>query len=163
MNSKEFESKLQLDNFDLLEKEFQDTKKFFEQLQDNILSQDVSLKFPAFCFCGQEIRVKFPTYKIRIIDNQIGYANLNELLKGQGNFGIYEETNVVKLPSLQPVQSIAIHCLETDLKANTSTATRIEEILSKQNIQSERCVTSGHYCIQIRIDNEGFVHLLNEK
>lgn len=159
MNSKEFEENLQLKNFEELEQEYQKTKDFFLNLIENITCEEVPQRFPAFCFCKQEIRIKFPTYFIRIIDNQIDYSELENLLCGQGNFFIYEETNVVKIPSLEPVHSLAIHCLETSLAENKELAEKIESILAKRKIISERCVSSGHYVIPMQIDENGYIHI----
>lgn len=49
LNSKEFEERLQLNNFSELETEFQKTKNFFEHLNEKIKCDEVSLRFPAFC------------------------------------------------------------------------------------------------------------------
>ncbi len=163
MNSKEFEERLQLENFEELENEFQKTKDFFLNLQEKITCEEVQQRFPAFCFCKQQIRVKFPTYFIRIIDNQISYSDLESLLSGQGNYFIYEETNVVRIPTLEPVHSLAIHCLETSLTENKKLAEKIENILKQNNIVSERCVSSGHYLIPIKVDDNGFVCISNKK
>ncbi|MCR0417200.1 hypothetical protein MKC71_06985 [[Clostridium] innocuum] len=157
MTSKEFEDKLQLKNFSELEEEFQKTKEYFENLQDKITCEEVSEKFPAFCFLKREIRIKFPTFKVRVIDNQIAYKDLKELLKGLGNFAIYEELNVLRVPSLEPVSSLAIHCLEVGLAANENIAEKIKKKLEENHIISERCVTSGHYCIPIEVDGAGYI------
>lgn len=159
MNSKEFEENLQLKNFDELEQEYQKTKDFFLNLIENITCEEVPQRFPAFCLCKQEIRIKFPTYFIRIIDNRIDYSELENLLCGQGNFLIYEETNVVKISSLEPVHSLAIHCLESSLTENKELSEKIESILTKRKIISERCVSSGHYIIPMQIDENGYIHI----
>lgn len=80
MNSKEFEERLQLKNFDELDQQYQKTKEFFLNLQEQITCNEVQQRFPAFCFCEREIRIKFPTYFIRIIDNQIS-LRFKELIK----------------------------------------------------------------------------------
>lgn len=159
MNSKEFEENLQLINFNLLEEEFQKAKKHFNDLQDKITCDEVEQKFPAFCFGNKEIRIKFPTYKIRVIDNQIEYKDLEQLLQGKGSFIIYEEINVIRIPFGEKVYSIAIHCLEKDLKTNEQTAKKIEKELIKKDIKFERCVTSGHYCIPIEVDDKGYLSI----
>ena len=90
MTSKEFEECLQLKNFDVLEQQYQEAKKFFLNLHEQITYDEIEQKFPAFCLGKQEIRIKFPTFFIRIIDNQITYSQLEKLLKGQGNYFIYD-------------------------------------------------------------------------
>ena len=159
MNSKEFEENLQLKKFGELEQEYQKTKDFFLNLIENITCEEVSQRFPAFCFCEQEIRIKFPTYFIRVIDNRIDYLELKNLLRGQGHFLICQETNVVKIPSLEPVHSLAIHCLETSLTENKELAEKIESILGKRKIISERCVSSAHYVIPMQIDENGYIQI----
>lgn len=159
MNSKEFEEKLLLINFEVLEREFQQAKNYFSSLQDKITCNEVEQKFPAFCFGNEEIRIKFPTYKIRVIDNQIEHEDLEKLLQGKGSFVIYEETNIIRIPSGENVHSIAIHCLENDLKTNKQTAEKIEKELIKKDIRFERCVASGHYCIPIEVDDEGYLSI----
>lgn len=159
MNSTEFEEKLQLSNFNLLEEEFQKAKKYFNDLQDKITSDELEKNFPAFCFGNQEIIIKFPTYKIRVIDNQIDYEDLERFLEGKGNFKIYEETNVVRRSSGENVYSIAIHCLENDLKTNTQTAEKVQKELIKNGVRFERCVTLGLYCIPIEVDDKGYLSI----
>ena len=97
-------------------------------MRDQITCEEVSQKFPAFCFYKQEIRIKFPTYFIRVINNQITYSELENLLAGQGNYIICEESNVIKLPTFEPVHSLAIHCLETSLSENQNLAEKIENL-----------------------------------
>ena len=161
MTSKEFEECLQLKNFDVLEQQYQEAKKFFLNLHEQITYDEIEQKFPAFCLGKQEIRIKFPTFFIRIIDNQITYSQLEKLLKGQGNYFIYEEPNVVRMPTLEPVHSLAVHCLETSLSDNKWLADRIENMLKGENIGSERCVSSGHYRIPIKVDENGYISLRN--
>lgn len=84
-------------------------------------------------------------------------SDLKNLLKDQGNYYIYEEINVVKEPTLEPVHSLAIHCLETSLSDNKKLAERIESILKDKSIVSERCVSSGHYIIPIQVDEKGYI------
>jgi len=162
LNSKEFEERLQLNNFSELETEFQKTKNFFEHLNEKIKCDEVSLRFPAFCLWEQEIRIKFPTFKIRIINHKKSHSELQELLKDVGIYSIYEETNVVKLPGLNPVQSTAIHCLEVGLDRNIRTADKIEELLNDNQIQTQRCVDSGHYLIPIKVDEEGYIKIIQK-
>lgn len=166
MNSQQFEDRLQLNNFEELEKEFQKTKNYFENLQSNTITCDeVQMKFPAFCFYNKEIRIKFPTYKIRVINNQISYEELEKLLDGQGNFIIDTEPNVFTFTesTLKQVNSIAINCVESTLKKNIATAQKIEEKLASEQIISERCVTSWHYSIPIEVDDNGYISLRNIK
>lgn len=160
MNSKEFEEHLQLKNFNDLEDQYQKAKEFFLNLKEKITCDEVSQRFPAFCFCNQEIRVKFPTIFIRIINNQISYSDLKNILAGQGNLCISVETNVVKIPTFEHVQSLAIHCLEISLSENEKLAEKIESILKQKNIMSERCVTSGHYLIPIEVDDSGYISII---
>lgn len=157
-NSKEFEDHLRLKNFDELEKQFQETKKIFLDLKDDILYSEIKEKFPAFGFFEQEVRIKFPTYFIRIIDNQITQSELEQLL-GIDQYSISEETNVVKFPSLKPVHSLAVHCLKTSLAENLALAEKIENILQHHNITSERCVSSGHFIIPITVDDNGYIKI----
>lgn len=163
MNSKEFEELLQFKNFNELENQYQKTKDFFLNLEEKITCDEVQEKFPAFCFCKKEIRVKFPTYFVRILNNQISYSDLENLLVGQGNFFIYEETNVVKMSTLESAYSLAIHCLETSLPKNENLVDKIENILKQKNIMSERCLSSGHYSIPIKVDRNGYISILNKK
>lgn len=157
VNSKEFEEKLQKDSFEELENDFQQTKSIFEKLEEKIKYDEVQLNYPAFGLCKQEIRIKFPTYKIRIIDNEMSHEKLREILKDIGNYQIYDESNVVIIPSFNPVKSTAIHCLESSLSENTKTAEKIEKKLNDNNVRTERCVTSGHYRIAIKVDKEGYI------
>lgn len=159
LTSKEFDTNLQLDNFDKLEKEYQDTKKFFQKLSENIKCDEVEIKFPAFCSFKQHIMIKFPTYKIRIINIQMTHDKLYEILKNSGNYQIYEEANVITYPSFNPVKSTAIHCLEDNLKDNQSTAEKIEKKLEMLNINYQRCVSYGLYCIPIEVDEDGYIRV----
>lgn len=158
MNNQEFEEKLQSKNFDLLEREFQKAKNYFRYLQDKITCDEAEQKFPVCYFDNKKIGIKFPTYKIRVIDNQIEYKDLEKLLQGKVSFSIYPEENVFRC-SGEKVPSIAIYCLENDLKTNKQTAEKIEEELIKKDIRFERCVTSGHYCIPIEVDDEGYLSI----
>ncbi|NFH45694.1 hypothetical protein FC976_00310 [Clostridium sporogenes] len=160
LSSKKIDEKLQNYNFQELEKEFQRGKNFFENLNEKIKWDEIQLKFPAFCLVNQEIIIKFPTYKIRIINNKMSHNDLRELLKDIYNYQIDEETNVVMFSSLEPVQSTAIHCLETNLDANTCTAKEIEKKLEEQHIRTERCVDYGYYCIPIKVDEEGYITVI---
>ena len=153
MNSKEFDKNLQLDNFEYLEEQYQKTKEFFSNLNEKITCDEVKQKFPAFCYCNQEIRIKFPTYFIRIIDNQISCSDLKNLLANQGKFYICKETNVIKISTFKYVDSLAVYCLETSLKKNEELAKKIENLLKQKNIISERCISSGDYIMPIKIDN----------
>ena len=157
MNSKEFEEYLQLKNFDKLEEQYQQAKSFFLNLEENITCEEVPQRFPAFCFCKREIRIKFPTYLVRIISNQISLPKLEELLEDQGNLCIYKEPNVVKIPKSAPRQLWAVHCLETSLEKNKNLADKIEKLLERKKIMSERCVSSGHYLIPIKVDENGYI------
>ncbi|NFO11227.1 hypothetical protein FDB29_08970 [Clostridium botulinum] len=160
LSSKEFDKKLHIDNFQELEKEFQQARKFFENLNDKIKYNEVKLKFPAFGLFNQEIRIKFPTYKIRIINNKMSHDDLRELLKGIYNYEIRDEPNVVMFPSLRPVQSTAIYCLEINLDANTRIAEKIEKKLGDHHIRTERCVDSAQYSIPITVDEEGYIMVI---
>ena len=160
LSSKEFNEKLQLKNFKELEEEFQKAKIFFENLNYPIKCDDIESKFPAFCLFNEEIRLKFPTYKIRIINSKMNHNDLQKLLGNAGNFLIYEEANVRLLHSLEPVQSTAIHCLESSLSENESTADKIEDILNKNRIRTERVVDSGHYRIPIKVDDKGYATVI---
>lgn len=162
MNSKEFDEQLQLKNFDKLEESYQHAKNFFLHLNDNITCVEVSQRFPAFCLYNREIRIKFPTYFIRIINRQIPCSDLEKLLNGQGNYYIYEEPNVIKLSTFEPVHSLAIHCLEPSLTENTTLAERIENILKQNNITTERCVSSGHYLIPIKVNENGYIKVIKD-
>jgi len=160
MNSKEFEKILHIDNFNLLDTEYTKTKDFFLNLKGQITCKEVSEKFPAFCFAEKEIRIKFPTYFIRIVDEQISYSELKDLLKNQSNYLIYEEPNVIKPSTYASVSSIAIHCLKSSLSENERLAEQIENILNYKNIRFERCVSSRHYVIPINVDKDGYIHIL---
>lgn len=157
MNSKEFEECLQLGNYDELEKQYQQTKSFFLNLNENITCEEVPQRFPAFCLCEKELRIKFPTYLVRVMGDQISCSDLEKLLEKQGNFVIYKELNVVKSPEFAPIQSLAIHCLETSLKENKILVEKIESVLASKKIMSERCVSSGHYRIRIEVNKNGFI------
>ena len=122
LSSKDFDDKLQLDNFEELEKEYQSTKKLFLGLNNKIKCDDVALKYPAFCYGEETLIIKFPTYKIRVINNKFECEKSDELLGHCGNYRVYEEGNVVIMPSLKHVQSTAIHCLEDSLDENEKTA-----------------------------------------
>lgn len=159
LSSQMFENKLNINNFQELEDAFQSTKKFFENLNEQIKSHEVSDRFPAYCFQDNQIHIKLPTYKVRIINNTLSHEELTNLLGSIGHYGIYEETNVCLLPSLEPVQSTAIHCLESNLSANQKTAEDIKKALLSQNILSERCVTSAIHIIAITVDEQGFIHI----
>lgn len=160
MNSKEFENHLQLKNFEELDRQYKNAKNFFLNLQEQITCKEVSERFPAYCLFNQEIRIKFPTYFIRIINNQITYRDLEDLLEGLGNYFIYEEPNVIKRSTYESVPSLAIHCLETSLEDNTKLVEKIEEILKDKKIDFERCVSSGQYRIPIQVDEHGYISLL---
>lgn len=161
LSSKEFDNKLQDDNLGELEKESQSAREVFKHLDNKKIKRDeVELKYPAFCLFDKQLRIKFPTYKIRISNNQISYDDLQKLLDGINNCIIYEESNVVEIPSLNPIQSIAVHCLGSDLNQNIRIADNIEKRLNKDNIYTQRCVTSGHYCIPINVDKEGYIEVL---
>lgn len=103
--------------------------------------------------------IKFPTYKIRIINIQMTHDKLYEILKNSGNYQIYEEANVIMYPSFNPVKSTAIHCLEDNLKDNQSTAEKIEKKLEMLNINYQRCVSYGLYCIPIEVDEDGYIRV----
>ncbi|WP_035301614.1 hypothetical protein [Clostridium sp. DL-VIII] len=160
LSNKEFDERLQINNFEELEKEFQQAKNFFENLNDEIKCDEVQLRFPDFYPLDQEIVIKFPTYKIRIINNKMSHNDLRELLKGIYNYQIDEETNVVIFPSLKPVQSTAIHCLETNLDSNARTAEEIVKRLEEHCIRAERCVDCGYYSIPIKVDEEGCITVI---
>ena len=157
LSSREFDEQLQLDNFEKLEEEYQSTKKFFLELNDKIKCDDVALQYPAFCYGEETLIIKFPTYKIRVINNKFDYDKSDEILSNCGNYRVYEEGNVVTMPSLNSVQSTAIHCLEDSLDENEKVSIEIQSRLKKEGIYSEKCVTSGYYCIPIVVDEEGYI------
>ena len=157
LNSKEFDNNLNIDKFSELESYYQQTKKHFEQLTDKIKSDEVALKFPAFCYLKEYLMIKFPTFKIRFINSKLNHDEINKILKDSGNFKIYAECNIITIPSLKPVHSIAIHCLEDNLSKNEKLASEIQSKLEKEGIYSEKCVTSGYYSIPIVIDKEGYI------
>ena len=157
LSCKEFDTKLQIDNFKMLEQEYQQTKKFFRELNEKFKCDDLEIKFPAFCSFNQHIMIKFPTYKIRVVNSEMTHDELYEILKGSGNYKIYEEPNVVMYPSLKPVKSTAIHCLEDNLNYNQNMAEKIEMKLKNININYQRCVSYGLYCIPIEVDEHGYL------
>lgn len=164
--SKEFDEKLQISNFQLLETEYQNAKNSFLKSKGKISNytyDQIESKFPAFVYCKQSIMLKFPTYKIRVIINNHNSINCNQLsnlLNFSGKYEIYEETNVVLYPSLEPVRTIAIQCLEDNLKMNDSTAKNIQSLLDKNGINSQKCVTSGLYCIPIQVNSNDYFTVL---
>lgn len=162
LSSKEFNTKLQSNNFDELEREYQEAKGFFQSPSRKLKWVDVENKFPAFYLPEQCIMIKFPTYKIRVINTKVSQNELNKMLKDTGNYKIYEETNVVSYPELNPVKSTAIHCLEDNLEDNENTAKEIEGKLKENNINCERWVSYGLYCIPVEVDKDGYI-LLSSK
>ena len=84
----------------------------------------------------------------------MSYEDLEKILKGAGNFRIYDEANVVIWGTLKPVQSTAIHCLESSLDENVKTAKEVRKRLEENKIHSEICVDSGHYLIPIKVDED---------
>ncbi len=154
--SYEFENKLQRENFDELERQSQETRAYFSNLKEKFKESDVQSKFPAYYnIYNRCLYVKFPTYKIRIINNRKSQNEIKSMLN-ISSIAVYDEPNVVLLPSLKPVQCTAVHCLETSLEKNESLADRIEEILSKNGICTERGVAYGVYPIQINVDDDGY-------
>ena len=161
MNSKDFDARLQLDNFRELEQNYQDAKKFFLHLKEKIRCDEVEARFPAFCCGEKQLRIKYPTYSVRIINEHITYTKLKELLSGQENIFISQEANVVGIPDLKPVIAWSICCLRTSLPENERLAEQIEKILESHGLVSERCVASGHYTIPIDVDNDGYIIIPN--
>jgi len=161
LSSKEFNEKLNIDNMKELEMEFQKTIKFFTNLNDKIKCDEVEFQFPAYCLINQAVYIKFPTYKIRILHDEISIEEIHQLLKDLNinNYEIYKETNVVLSQSSKTENSIVIHCLSTNLDANTSAADEILKKLKekKKDIKAEKCVDYGCYCIRINVDEEGYI------
>lgn len=161
LNSREFDEKLQINNFEKLEEEFEQAKKFFEHLNNKIKYNEVELNFPAYCYEKQEIRIKFPAYKIRIINNgEINYNDLQELLKNIYSYKIECENSVFNIHSFKPVHSINIRCLGTNLYESLCVAEKIEERLKEENIHTERCVDYGYYRIPMRVNEEGYITII---
>lgn len=153
-NSKQFEEDLHISKFDELESEFQEAKKFFENFKGKMSIEYISENFPGFCFNNELLYLKFPTYKIRILNNKLKYEEIENMLKPEQNFVIYEETNVITIPDFRPVEATAIHCLYTELSQNTLLAEKITDTLQKQGIYSERCVASALYSLPIKVDDD---------
>lgn len=162
MNSKEFNDKLRLENFEELESKYQQTKLYFEQLNDNITCEEVKKKFPAFCFDEKVLCIMFPTFKIRIINEKINENYCYKLLSNIGNYEIYEESNIVSLPKFIPIQTLTIHCLEDNLDKNIETAEKIEDKLASKHFCYERHVAYGLYSLPIKVDEAGYI-LVNSK
>lgn len=162
LNSKEFNDKLQSNNLKELEKDYQEAKSFFEAPDQELKCDDISKKFHAFYYDNGIVMIKFPTYKIRVVNGKVSQEELDEILKGIGRYEIYEEVNVFSYPEFDSVNSIAIHCLEDNLEANQSTAGKIEDKLKENDINCERWVSYGLHPILVKVNKEGKI-LLNVK
>ncbi|NGT12387.1 hypothetical protein G6Y96_11595, partial [Clostridium perfringens] len=116
LTSLEFNEKLHLDNFELLEKEFQNARKYLENSSDELEVSHLKSAYPIYFEYNDLLMVKFPTFKVRIINNEKTENELKDMLKEYGYFTVYDESNVVLMPSFKPVQSTVIHCLGNSLE-----------------------------------------------
>lgn len=160
LNWKEFDKNLHENNFPELESYYQQTRKYFEQLTDKIKSDEISLKFPASCDLENYIlNIKFPTYKIRLINCKLNHDEINKILKDSGNYQIYEESGVYEASSFKPVHCITIHCLEDSIYKNKNLASKIKSTseLEKECIFLERWPALGLCNIPIVIDEEEYI------
>lgn len=155
MRSQEFEEQLNFANYPELEKAYIETRDFFENGCCNLSPEEVHNQHPAFCYLDKFVMIKFPTYKVRVIDDNVSIEELNKQLLGLGMLYIYHETDTVIYPTMQRVNSIAIHCLELSLLDNRTLVEKIEEKLSTLGCHFERCVAFGLYSVPIEVkDNK---------
>ncbi|MFQ9726900.1 MAG: hypothetical protein ACLRYN_04755 [Clostridium perfringens] len=165
LTSLEFNEKLHLDNFELLEKEFQNARKYLENSSDELEVSHLKSAYPIYFEYNDLLMVKFPTFKVRIINNEKTENELKDMLKEYGYFTVYDESNVVLMPSFKPVQSTVIHCLGNSLEENKKMAENIISKLKNKHIASEKCVTYGCYPISIKYINKEktFIKIIKDR
>lgn len=131
------------------------------------MSLDEAVKqFPCFYLSEKTaekatLGLKYPTFAIRIINNKMKYDEIQTLLYPEKNFYIYDESNVFLIPGFIQVQSTAILCLYTNLLDNINLAEKIQTILQRQGVKTERCVASAYYPFPIKVDDDGLFEIIH--
>ena len=138
-------------------------KKYFEEINEEISIAEAEEKYPMF-YMNENIFIKFPTYKIRIIDKEIEFKDVQELLKEIKCISIYEECNVVDRNDIffKQIYPITVHCLKTKLIDNIALAEQIEQILEEHRLISERCITFACYPMRVTINEKGNIVVVDK-
>lgn len=158
-NSKQFDEDLQLKNFESLEKDFQEAKKFYT----NMKCDDVAKHYPGFCFEKSILYLKYPTYKVVFFNRKIEHREIGQMLQCEQNYEICDEPNVVSFPSMVQLKMTSIYCLCTNLTDNTEFAKRIMSTLEKAGIYSERWITSALYAFPIQVNEDDFFTIIHQQ
>ena len=154
MNKQDFINKFHLDNYEELEYASQEAKKYFRNFSGSISFEEVSKRFPVEIYRNR-IKILYPTYKIRVIDDK----NLNEEVLGTlrkiKNVDVEIEKDVVKYPSMKTIWPISVYCKEENLSLNKKLVDKIRKILENYNIEYEQSVEKGEYYIWVNVDEKG--------
>ena len=144
LSSSEFEEELCFANMDKLDKCFQIAKKAIYDKGIECDALSFSDLYPGYIY-GNQIRLKMPTFSIRIINDSYSKEQIDKMLSNFEKIFVYVETNVWIDKSIK--SCISVLCLESELTKNVVLAEDIMNALAERDIASEKCISSTHYCI----------------
>ena len=155
MNAREFQDKFNLSNFDELEATFKEARKFFDNFGNKIVTfHEVKRRFPVIVE-GNRFLILYPTFKVWILDKEIEYHNVVELVKEIENITVDVETEVVNLDTGRRIYPTTIHCYSKELEINRTICSNIMQLLDKENIRYERCIEMACHRVVVNTDEKG--------
>jgi len=143
ISSKEFDSKVTLDNLRSLEKYSNESIEFFKQPNFKVKLADIQADFPAFIEPGEPpiLYIKQPTYKIKVLlFGRNASEQVNSLLGHiTGLSHVYLTHCFVKdhLGNMREDFLPEVVCLNTTLSDNESLKDNVCEILSNNHLTFE--------------------------